>query len=136
MWEVKKPSYGDHIKVTRTLYSHHGIYLDDSHVIHFASNDPHHELDPDYAVVCFTTLPDFLRGGTCLVRTYTAEQSAIKRPPNEVVNYAITKLGTKGYNLVTYNCEHFANECIFGEASSAQVDSVLNFLKRFTDPKE
>ena len=38
MWEVKKPVYGDQIRVNRGLYAHHGIYASDDCVIHFAAN--------------------------------------------------------------------------------------------------
>ncbi|XP_031568694.1 uncharacterized protein LOC116303309 [Actinia tenebrosa] len=32
-------------------------------------------------------------------------------PPNEVCSRAISKLGTNDYNLLTYNCKHFAEWC-------------------------
>ena len=34
------------------------------------------------------------------------------------------RLGT--YNLISNNCEHFANECVFGQAVSEQVEDVFS----------
>ena len=34
----------------------------------------------------------------------------------------------KGYDVVNNNCEHFSNECAFGEHKSFQVESVMGLL--------
>ena len=39
MWSSSKPCYGDHIRVCRGYYYHHGIYVSDDYVIHFASKE-------------------------------------------------------------------------------------------------
>lgn len=39
---------------------------------------------------------------------------------NHVIQRALTLLGTS-YNLLTYNCEHFANEVRYGKRESTQV---------------
>lgn len=124
MWTTKKPQYGDHIRVNRGLYYHHGIYVSDEYVINFASTIPGYELDPNYATVCVVTLNRFLKNGICEVRTYSLEEEKIKRSSQDIVNYAFTKIGTKGYNLLSNNCEHFANECVFGKKQSEQIDKI------------
>ena len=131
MWEIKKPIYGDHIKVNRGLYSHHGIYASDDCVIHFAATDSNNELDPASAKIITTTLSDFLKGGVCEVRTYYDEELKKKRSAQDVINYALSNLGRGGYNLITNNCEHFANECLFGEKKSQQVESILRLFGGF-----
>ena len=124
MWIIRKPEYGDHIRVNRGIYYHHGIYVSDDIVINFASTKPGYELDPNSASVCVVTLENFLKGGVCECRTYTNEEEKIKRQNQDIVNYAFTKLGTKGYNIINNNCEHFANECVFGKKYSEQVNRI------------
>ena len=124
MWSTNKPQYGDHIRVNRGLYYHHGIYVSDEYVINFASTKPGYELDPNSASVCIVSLKDFLKNGMCEVRIYTAEEEKIKRNNQDKVNYAFTKIGSKGYNLLNNNCEHFANECVFGKKRSEQIDNI------------
>jgi len=34
-WAYKTPVRGDHIRVNRGMYNHHGIYITDDEVIHF-----------------------------------------------------------------------------------------------------
>ena len=131
MWVVKKPVYGDHIRVNRGIYSHHGIYASDDCVIHFASLIEGHETDPETAEVCVSDLKTFLKGDTLEVREYSESELETKRTPEEIVNYAFSMLGTKGYNLVTNNCEHFANECVFGFKKSEQVDNILGLFSSF-----
>ena len=35
MWVLKKPEYGDQIRVNRGAYFHHGIYQDDNFIYQF-----------------------------------------------------------------------------------------------------
>lgn len=128
MWKEIKPSFGDHIKVDRGMYSHHGIYVSDDCVIQFASLIPGHETDPESASICDTSLETFLKGGTLLVRTYSDDELKKKRSPLEIVEYAKSKYGTKGYNIISNNCEHFANECVFGEKKSEQVENIMSLF--------
>lgn len=128
MWENKKPKYGDQIKVSRGFYSHHGIYISDDEVVHFAPPGNTGVLDPSLARIIKTGLAEFLNGGILEVRTYTAEELKNKRKPNEIVECALSHLGEGGYDLVSNNCEHFSNLCAFGSKESNQVESVLSLL--------
>ena len=123
------PYKGAQIRVNRGLYSHHGIYVSDDLIIHFASNEPGHETDPLYASVCKTDLKGFLKGGELEVREYTEEEMREKRGNDEIVEYVLSNLGRKGYDLINNNCEHFSNECAFGKSYSSQVESVLSLFK-------
>ena len=128
MWETKNPIFGDHIRVNRGLYSHHGIYASNDCVIHFAPPNNTGEIDHANAQVVVTNLTDFLNGGILEVRVFTDEELKVKRTPQDIVNYAFSRMGEKGYNIISNNCEHFANECLFGKKKSNQVDSILSFL--------
>ncbi len=127
MWEKKKPICGDQIRVNRGFYYHHGIYIDDDNVIHFASPTGS-EISPETAVVHKTTLRGFLKDGEVEVRCYTDEELKRRRPVSDIINYAILHQGEKGYNLVYNNCEHFSNRCAFGVSESDQVNNVFSSL--------
>lgn len=129
-WERKRPEFGDQIRVNRGFYYHHGIYVDDNNVIQFGSING--ELDSSKARVIVTTLQDFLKNATYLeVRTFQEEELSKKRSPSDVVNYAFMQLGRGGYNIISNNCEHFANECLFGTKESEQVNEIFEKAKQF-----
>ncbi len=122
-WVKKSPQYGDHIKVSRGLYSHHGIFINENEVICY-SGEPTHI---DDAEVIVTTLHEFLCGrsdkptGAIEVNTTPARYS-----PEEIVSRAKSCLGEREYGLFTNNCEHFANWCRLGEGRSEQIDTAKN----------
>ncbi len=131
MWKNIKPDFADQIRVNRGLYHHHGIYLSDDCVIHFAALDAGSELDPSKARVVQTTLSEFLKGGILEVREYSDNEKLTLRKKTEIANYAFSCLGNAGYDVIKNNCEHFSNECAFGKRESNQVENVLNSLLNF-----
>ncbi|MDE6946154.1 MAG: lecithin retinol acyltransferase family protein [Anaeroplasmataceae bacterium] len=128
MWVIKEPNYGDQIKVNRGYYSHHGIYATKNSVYHFAPPGRTDHLDPSAARIIETTLEEFLKGGQLEVRVYTEEEKRKRRSPEEIIACAQSHLGEGGYDLVSYNCEHFSNLCTFGSKESHQVKEVLAML--------
>ena len=127
MWKYKNPKYGDHIRIDRGMYFHHGIYESDDVVYQFASPIGS-EVSPDTAIIHATTLENFLKGGLVMVREYTEEELLKKRNPDEIIAYAKEHLGEGGYNLISNNCEHFSNRCVFGESKSSQVDDIFQMI--------
>lgn len=130
-WESKQPKRGDHIRVYRIGYCHHGVFVSNDEVIHFSSTDDDSILDWSKARVLKTTLAEFLRGGTVEVKIYDSAERKKLYPVDDIVEYARDCLGETGYNLIFENCEHFANECTIGEHRSKQVETVgtvLNIL--------
>lgn len=123
---IRKPEFSDHIRVNRGLYYHHGIYVSDDVVIAFGSTS--NELNPNDARVIITSLDEFLKGGTLEVREYTIDELKRKRSNIDIVNYAYTQLGKGGYNLLTNNCEHFCNECVFDKKESDQINNIKDTL--------
>ena len=121
--EKRKLQPGDLLWVERTLYKHCGIYDGDGYVIHFAAPDGS-EINAENAVVHRTTFEHFRDGG--LVKVIDVENCF---PPDEIVRRARSKIGTKGYNLATFNCDHFATWCKTGEYRSMQVSGVKSVLK-------
>ena len=127
MWKIKNAEYADHIRVHRGLYYHHGIYANDNCVYHFAAPEGS-EISEENAIVCVTTLEKFLNGGLLEVREYTEEELQSKKSPDEIIAYAKNHLGEIGYNLISNNCEHFANRCVMGKSESNQVQDIFNFI--------
>ena len=128
IWNYTKPKRGDHIRVSRGIYNHHGVYISDEEVIHFTGTDDDSVLDWSKCEVIKTNLEDFLRGGTLEVKEYTEEELEDLYPVEHIVHYARACLGDAGYNLVINNCEHFANMCTLGRFRSKQVERVFDII--------
>lgn len=112
-------SIGDHIAVSRGLYSHHGVYAGSGMVIHFSG-----ELGrKQNARVCETTLAEFAQGG----RVYRVE-SACSVTRTEVVRRARSRCGERSYSILFNNCEHFARRCREGRGRSKQVETFAGLL--------
>jgi hypothetical protein len=123
-WRQQTPRRGDHLRVSRGLYNHHGIYISDSEVIHFASLDDDNVLGDNNEVIS-TPISQFLRGGELEVKIYSQSELQDLYPVVEIERWARGSLGDGGYHLVVNNCEHFANWCTLGRFHSQQVNDVL-----------
>ena len=117
-----KARHGDVVKVTHTLYSHYGIYVeepDGPRVIHYTGENGPQDIN---GIVRETPISVFLNGETeysvCYLdpKKYKTIYSGKK-----TVERAKKKLGKRGYNLLLNNCEHFAVWCKTGEKKSSQV---------------
>lgn len=128
-WVQKQPQKGDHIRVMRIggLYAHHGVYVSDDEVIHFTGKESDSVLDWSKCEVIKTDFATFLKGGTVEVKEYTDEEFQDLYSPEQIVVYARSCIGDKGYNLALNNCEHFANVCTLGRFRSHQVERVLMY---------
>lgn len=105
---------GDHIWVIRPLkYTHHGVDCGDGTVIHF-TGEPGKK---SYAAVARTPMAEFALDAIVHQREYSSSQDQ----PDVVISRAESKLGSREYNLVTNNCEHFATWCCTGRIASQQV---------------
>jgi hypothetical protein len=123
-WHFKSPVKGDHIRVNRLLYYHHGIYVSDSEVIHFNTHGHGDGLLGD-ATVIVSTLKEFLEFGRCEVRIYGWSLFEKTFPPEIVVERARSRIGESGYNIVFNNCEHFAHWCKTGIKRSSQIEDIV-----------
>ncbi len=112
---------GDHICVKRKgrFYTHHGIYMDDGKVIHFAGSI-REKIDP---VVHETDLSRFLKGGILRRRDYKQ-----RLPASETIRIAREQLSDRSYSMIWNNCEHFATYCATGKKKSRQIKRVLSGL--------
>jgi hypothetical protein len=100
---------GDHLKVLRGAYSHHGIYAGDDTVIHLTGRG---------GKVAKVTLDQFRAGA----RKIWVVNSPSTFEGEEIVRRAENLIGREGYSLLAGNCEHFCNWARSGAPRSRQVD--------------
>lgn len=123
-WAYKEPTFADIIRVKIGSIYHMGIYVSDTEVIQFGLPPSRRDLfDKDISVLA-TSIDEFLDGGFLEVGVPEKKEIKKLRKKQEIVQTARGKLGEKGYHILNNNCEHFVNECAFGEKFSAQTDFV------------
>lgn len=136
LWSNKQASFGDIVRVRSGEIYHYGIYVSDVEVIQFGVIPSRREnlKDNDIEVLA-TDIEYFLDGGRLEVGECDTEETKKKRSPELTVSYARERIGTKGYNIIHNNCEHFANECLLGERKSEQEDMVRQIFRRMMAEK-
>jgi hypothetical protein len=108
---------GTHIKVRRSLYWHHGIYIGSNRVVHHSGL-----FDNVFeGQVELISLTHFSKG--CKVRVVKHKSS--KLSGREIVERANSCLGNDDYCVIRNNCEHFASWCSTGKKRSRQVDRIV-----------
>jgi len=108
---------GDHVRVRRLGYWHHGIDCGDGTVIHYSGELFDNKRN---ASVQRTPMGEFARGG----RVETVVHDELDTP-DCVMMRAESRLGDSGYRILLNNCEHFARWCKTGRHESRQVRSLL-----------
>lgn len=106
---------GDHIVASRLGYEHHGIYVGDNNVIHYAGGSGLNKKGVE-----LTTYLKFMNGGSQRIVRYDNRLSG-----KEAVSRARSRLGEDDYSIIFNNCEHFARFCATGISSSYQVQDVM-----------
>jgi hypothetical protein len=104
---------GDHIYTRRASFTHHGIYIGNKHVIHFAGLADSLEARE----IEIATLDHFKSGRKAAVKTVKARNYS----RDEIVERAYRRLGEWGYDHETNNGEHFVAWCVSG-LMEAEVD--------------
>ena len=129
-FEMKTPRFGDIVRVEAGQFYHYGIYVSGEEIIQFGPTPDaaHSLLDRDIRV-CTSDMNGFLKGGFLEVASFSLAERIKAASPKEVVDRARKEIGTGGYEILTNNCEHFVNNCVFGKKTSEQVDSVRAFWK-------
>ncbi|ALV58693.1 MULTISPECIES: lecithin retinol acyltransferase family protein [Burkholderia cepacia complex] len=112
-----EPPVGAHLVTRRHGYLHHGIYVGDGNVIHYAGWSRH----LSGGAVEVVTLDGFRAGfELAVIRHARAPYDG-----TEAARRAASRLGECRYRLLTNNCEHFCLWCLFGVGRSDQVTSCL-----------
>ena len=115
---------GDRIIIPKSefrIVQHHGIYLGKNNggVDLVAENKIGHG-------VRVVSLTEFFTGVSMVTRIEKFEGSNYQR--RRLVERIVSKLGHP-YDLINYNCQHFANDMLNNEIKSDQVDNLLEVLR-------
>ena len=105
-----RPIPGQHIRVNRGTYTHHGIYVGSNRVIELAK-------PRQGGQTRVVSLPNFLQGGVLEMVTHLDGL-----PPSQVLRNAL-HAPNRPYDLLGWNCEHFATWCSTGKAQSPQAEA-------------
>ncbi len=108
---------GDHLVTPRTGYTHHGLYLGNKEVIHYAGSS----LGGPVSQITLVSLDEFCQGNGCTVREYPIRIYGRK----ESVQRAYTRLGEAQYDVLLNNCEQFVTWCVMGFAYSEQINELV-----------
>lgn len=109
----EEPPLASHLVSPRGLYNHHGLYVGNGRVIHYAGLARGLQRGP----VEIVSLERFARGHGIRVR-----YGAPRFDRSEVVERACSRLGERCYRILTNNCEHFCEWALRGESRSPQVE--------------
>ena len=144
------PNIGDHVFVDRSvfgikLYEHHGIYVGDDMVVHYNGLARGIVLEKscfeeilsnvvpldkrNVAKVEMTSLEEFASGDTWQIKKHANAPFS----GTDIALCAKSRVGEQKYNLLINNCEHFCNECVFGEHISQQVQNVKQNSALFSE---
>lgn len=126
---------GAHLRVQTPNYYHHGIYVGNDEVVQFGlPNDVYGSWDE--IKVLRSPLAEFC-GDAQFVEVYVFDRKERKRKRSdeEIVAAALSKVGQGGYHVLYNNCEHFANMCVFGEATSTQIDEIYQNVEKLLHNK-
>lgn len=124
-WEPTACQAGDIVRVRLGSVYHYGILVSEDEVIQFGLPPTAENRAKEGEVKVLATDIDVFACG-CIVERACLDRSEQRRriPPSETVARARARLGEGGYNLIHNNCEHFVNECVFGESRCTQEEDV------------
>jgi lecithin:retinol acyltransferase len=113
---------GAHLTTQRSGYVHHGLYIGNGRVIHYAGLKAMWRRGPIEEV----SLDEFGAGRGWQVN----QRAAPAFLGHDAVERARTRLGEDRYRIWSNNCEHFVEWCLSGTARSAQVEQWVHRLLR------
>jgi hypothetical protein len=108
---------GAHLLTPRRGYTHHGIYVGNGRVVHYAGLYRALTRGPVEEV----SLEEFADGQAVHVKV----GAKALYPGATIVERARSRLGEDRYSITTNNCEHFCEWCLRGESRSEQIERLL-----------
>ena len=128
-WTFDEPNRGDIVRICLGEIYHYGIYVSDDEIIQFGE-PPTTILRKDEDVeVCITNIDGFMCGRFLEVGRPDRKELKKAKQPDEIIQMARKRIGEKGYSILYNNCEHFVNECVFGEKKCSQTDNIRNMWR-------
>lgn len=125
-WWPEECKTGDMIRVKIGSVYHFGIFVSEDEVIQFGlpPTDLRERAEAADVTVCATDIAAFACGNIVETAQFDRKEKKKRRSPEQTVAAARGRLGEGGYDILSNNCEHFANECVFGEKRSEQEEKV------------
>lgn len=128
-WVEKTPVFGDMIRTKVRFYHHYGIFVSEEEVIQFGLPDEPMRAAEQIKVLT-SDIHTFLQGGEIEVAEPEGAERKRMRSPEQIVQIARQRLGEGGYDILHNNCEHFANDCVFGQPTSSFLQDVREKLRK------
>jgi hypothetical protein len=122
---LETPMPGAHLITPWMGFAHHGIYVGGGKVIHYGAL----VYDLIRKPVEEVTLTAFCGGRPIFV----VQQDELPFDVGVIIERARSRLGERRYRLLSNNCEHFAEWCLYGEHRSFQVQRALEFPRYMGD---
>jgi len=113
----EEPETGSHLVSPRRGYMHHGIYVGEGKVVHYAGLAS----GKFRGRIVEVSLAQFADGRSVWTRNSHLPAFA----PQEVIRRARARVGENRYRILRNNCEHFCEWCLRGESRSYQVERFL-----------
>lgn len=118
----QEPPLGSHVVTPRRAYVHHGIYVGDGKVVHYAGLAHGLRRGPVEEI----SLDRFAGGHAVYVRS----DAPFEFDRQEVIRRARSRVGEDHYRLLTNNCEHLCEWCLHDRQRSFQVERRLAVPRR------
>ena len=116
---LEAPAIGAHLITPWLGFAHHGIYVGEGKVIHYGAL----VYDIIRKPVEEVTLAEFAGGRPVFV----VQHDSLPFEVAAIIERARSRLGEHKYRLLSNNCEHFVEWCLYDVHRSHQVDRALNF---------
>jgi len=102
----------------RRGFLHHGIYVGEGKVVHYAGSTHGFFSGPVEEVA----LDQF----TCGRPVWASYEAPANFCADEIIRRARSRVGENHYRIFSNNCEHFCEWCLRGEHRSHQVEALLS----------
>ena len=116
---LETPMPGAHLITPWLGFAHHGIYVGEGKVIHYGAlvYDIVRKPVEEVTLACFA-------GGRPV---FIVQHDQLPFEPKAIIERARSRLGEHRYRLLSNNCEHFVEWCLYDEQRSFQVTRALEF---------
>lgn len=133
-WALREIKAGDMVRIPMGEIYHYGVCVGEDRMIQFGEPILGNPKPKEEIRISETDIQGFLCGEFAEVADLDRKELKQRRKTEDIIAYAESRLGDGGYDILYNNCEHFANECVFGLHRCSQVDSVREELEKTMPP--
>ena len=125
---------GDLVEYKREIYSHWAVYIGNGKIIHLSGPDERKVsgiglLSANVTNLAEIRIDHFLDviKNSYAYRNNSKDNEFTPLPSDQILTRALSKIGCHYYDLLTFNCEHFANYCRYDLKFSDQSTRIIRF---------